>query len=406
MPDPGEPQGIALVCNWEGAILRVIRDTLGRAEPVQAGSAFETVVHPDTRLKARHFLAAIRETEVAFDWEMNLLVQDAFFPLSFTGVAENGHLVIAGAGSRANTSRFLDGLLSVNNDSVNGLRSLTRKLHELESSSADREAALYDELSRLNADLLNAQRELARQNARLASLNEDKNRFLGMAAHDLRNPLGVVLTYSHLLSDGSLGPLNQAQQDMAKAIRQSAQFMTRLVNDLLDASAIEAGHLTLQREPTDLSALLARVVNLNGLLAGTKQVTLAYCAGGRLPVVSVDPVKIEQVLNNLLGNAIKFAPKGSTVELTAETSAEEVVVTVRDQGQGIPELLREHLFKPFMAGHQKGTAGEAGTGLGLAIAKRIIGGHGGRIWFESPPGMGTSFFLALPLRQPAQEADA
>lgn len=259
----------------------------------------------------------------------------------------------------------------------------------------DYDDRLYDDLSRLNNDLATTQRELAKSNVELDRLNVQKNEFLGIAAHDLRNPLQVILTYSQFLLDEA-HDLDPEHREFVRTIRSSSDFMLRLVDDLLDVARIEAGKLELGLEPVDLGALVERNVALNRVLAESKGTRIELVREGEPGEMVLDGPKIEQVLNNLIGNAVKFSPPGSTVEVRLAAGQDGISISIRDQGEGIKPEDLETLFRPFQKGRNQSTAGEKSTGLGLAIVKRIVEGHRGEIRVESAPGEGTVFHIHLP----------
>ncbi|HYG62199.1 MAG TPA: HAMP domain-containing sensor histidine kinase, partial [Thermoanaerobaculia bacterium] len=267
-------------------------------------------------------------------------------------------------------------------------------------SDPERESRLFEDLSRLNNDLATMQREVAKKNVELARLNDQKNQFLGMAAHDLRNPLEVILTYSEfLLDEGACLP--PEQRELVRTIHGSSAFMLALVNDLLDISKIEAGRLELDLSRVDLGELTARNVALNQVLAAKKGTEIVFRQEGELPRMLLDTAKIEQVLNNLIGNAVKFSPPGSTVEVRlAHEGDGGAVLSIADQGEGLPiheADQMEKLFRPFERTRVRSTGGEKSTGLGLAIVKRIVTGHQGEIRVESEAGKGTTFHVLLPV---------
>jgi signal transduction histidine kinase len=248
-----------------------------------------------------------------------------------------------------------------------------------------------------NNELSNLGRELQKKNAELVKLNDLKNQFLGMAAHDLRNPIGVILTYSDFLLEETGEALGEEHRQFLTTIRSSSDFMLSMLNDLLDITKIESGRLELDLEPTDLIALIDRNVTLNQVLAVKKSIQIQFQHDKDLPPAPVDRGKIEQVLNNLISNAVKFSPARTTVTVRAFRSGDEATVSVKDEGQGIPEGERQKLFQPFSRTSVKSTGGEKSTGLGLAIAKKIILGHRGKIWAESGIGGGSTFYFTLPL---------
>lgn len=180
-------------------------------------------------------------------------------------------------------------------------------------------------------------------------------------------------------------------------IRDTSEFMLRMVNDLLDVATIEAGHLKLERQPGDLAALVMRSVALNLALAAQKDITVDCDLLQPLPTIAFDRGEIEQVLNNLIGNAVKFSHQGTVVQIRASAEGSVVTVAVRDQRQGIPPGDLPKLFEPFCRASVQATAGEQSTGLGLAIAHGIVEGHGGRMWVESEGGIGSPFSFTLPV---------
>ncbi len=238
--------------------------------------------------------------------------------------------------------------------------------------------------------------QLSEANAELERLNQLKTQFLGMAAHDLRSPIGHILSFCEFLRDEAALALTAEQLEFVSIIRNSSEFMLQLVNDFLDVSAIESGHLHLERRLLDPRKLLESNVGLNAVLAQKKRIQVALQIDGALPMMAVDEGKIAQVLNNLISNAIKFSLPGTAIAVCAVAEGGGVRIAVRDQGQGIPEGERGKLFLPFGQTSVHSTAGEASTGLGLAIVRKIVEGHGGRIWVESEVGVGSVFLFTLP----------
>jgi len=231
---------------------------------------------------------------------------------------------------------------------------------------------------------------------KLEDLNELKNEFLGMAAHDLRNPIGTNLFLAGLLCKEVANVLTEEQFRYLSDIQSLSRFMLQLIDDLLDVSSIEAGLLHLKRRPSDLRKLLRRNVSFNSKLATQKHIHVGLQIEGELPKLSLDEGKIEQVLNNLISNAIKFSQPGTTVEVRAATEDDGVLISVRDQGPGISEAEHVKLFQPFGLTSVRATAGERSTGLGLAISRKIVEGHGGHIRVESKIGVGSVFLFTLP----------
>lgn len=229
-------------------------------------------------------------------------------------------------------------------------------------------------------------------------MNEKKNQFLGMAAHDLRNPLaGVEMSLGMVLSSASdrLDPDETELMGMAKAMNQLAM---NLVSDLLDIAKIESGRLELERISTDILPVIEETLQHNRFLGESKQIETLLRPEDSLPEVRIDPAKIQQVMNNLISNAIKYSQPDTTVNIRLSTpSGKEVVISVEDQGQGIPKHEMGKLFQPFSKTSVKSTSGEQSTGLGLVICKKIVEAHGGQIWVESEVGKGSCFYVSLPV---------
>jgi signal transduction histidine kinase len=192
--------------------------------------------------------------------------------------------------------------------------------------------------------------------------------------------------------------LSEEDLEFLSIIQSSSEFMLHMVEDLLDVSAIESGRLNLNLQPTDLSALVEHNVMLNRVLAEKKQIHLSFQATGDLPTSLLDPAKIEQVLNNLISNAVKFSYPASSVAIRVCKDQDRALISVKDEGQGIPADEIDKLFKWFGKTSIKGTKGEGSAGLGLAIARRIVLGHQGTIWVESEAGKGSTFYVSLPIQ--------
>jgi len=252
-------------------------------------------------------------------------------------------------------------------------------------------------LAIFGAGLLESHRFTAyRDAAALQRINEEKNEILGMAAHDLRNPLGAIQAYSELLQDTEAALSTKERGEIIERIGLLSTSMLHLVSDLLDISAIEAGKLKLDLQETDLVPLVQANVAVNSLLARRKRVALVFHNRGPGSVARVDRTKMEQVLDNLITNAIKFSPAGAQVTIRLYQDDGAAVIAVCDEGLGIPAQEREKLFRPFYRAGPQGSGGEPGTGLGLAIVRRIVEAHGGRVWMESEINKGSTFYVSLP----------
>jgi signal transduction histidine kinase len=254
---------------------------------------------------------------------------------------------------------------------------------------------MFDQISRLNNELVNLQRELAIKNARLAELNEQKNQFLGIATHELRNPLAAIISGCRLIEHKEKTEKNI--KDTIQEIHRKSYFMLHLVDNLLNVSRIESGKLVLDKTSTGIAEMLEQLVKRLQLDAKSKNIKLKLVQSSVLPCLDIDVYMIEQVLTNLISNAIKFSPKGSEARIVASIENGELLISVEDQGPGIPEEEMSQLFKPFTRTSIRPTNGEPSTGLGLSIAKKMIEAHQGRIWMENLPGIGSRCIIALPV---------
>jgi two-component system, sensor histidine kinase len=258
------------------------------------------------------------------------------------------------------------------------------------------------ELRRKQRLLAEALAELSGKNATLARLNEEKSTLLGMAAHDLRNPIASIQGHAALLLEVDLDA-EQRRRALESIGRVSRQMLV-MVNDLLDVSVIESGRLELRRERCALHELLGQRVEFFGILAARKSISIATRIGE--VAAEVDPQRIEQVIDNLLSNAVKYSPPGASVDVSLAIEGQDAVLAVRDRGPGLTEEDRQRLFGAFQRLSARPTGGEKSTGLGLAITQRIVTAHGGRIEVESAPGQGATFRVRLPLIHAAEQSAA
>jgi len=242
--------------------------------------------------------------------------------------------------------------------------------------------------------ILTLQRELREQNEKLKFLNEQKNQFLGIVAHDLRNPLsGIVLTAQMI--DGE-EDLERIWKD-AQRIYKEGMDMNLLIGRFLDVVAIESGRVRPEPESLEPSTLLKERAYRHEASARAKGLCLELVLPESEPQVWADPKFVAEILDNLLSNAVKFSPAGKAITLRLEGTQHEVVLSVEDQGPGLTEEDRKRLFGRFAVLSAKPTGGEKSTGLGLSIVKHMVDAMSGRIWVESEPEKGAAFRVALPL---------
>jgi hypothetical protein len=223
-----------------------------------------------------------------------------------------------------------------------------------------------------------------------------KNKLLGMAAHDLRHPLNLFNMYLHILLDARSGEMSDEQLNYLKKMDKTCERMRSLIDALLDISAIEAGYLKLKAQSMDISKCLSEFCEAKEPFVIRRFIRLELDLEPGLPDIILDKERIEQVLDNLLSNALKFSHPDSTITFRAQLAEGEVRISCCDQGIGIPERDLPKMFTEFGRAGLRPPSGEKGSGLGLAICKRIVEAHGGRIWIESMLGKGTTVTFALP----------
>jgi PAS domain S-box-containing protein len=267
-----------------------------------------------------------------------------------------------------------------------------------------------DELSSTNLSLKEARSSLLKQNEelqttneRLDELNRTKTHFLAVATHEIRTPLSIIMGYNQFLVQDKAGDLNPEQKRILEESVQSCERLLNIVNEMLDLSRIESGNLELQNRPGDALALLRRVYRQMKIIADREQIDLVLDVPEEPIQLVYDPDRIEQVLVNLISNAIKFTESGGVITLSAKKRAQNgrgfLEISVSDNGVGLSRSMLDKIFKeyePFLS-KGAGPSRQKGVGLGLAISKKIVEAHGGQIWAEGKKGQGATFRFSLPV---------
>lgn len=267
---------------------------------------------------------------------------------------------------------------------------LRRRLAEVEASFLRTVAEAQQETLAMNEALATA-------NAQLHELDRMKDAFLSMVTHELRTPLTVISGLTEMLETGIYGALRPEQAEHIRQISTQAERLRLLVNDLLDLSKLEAGMIELRRAPHAPRPLAAAVsAQLRGI-AAQAGVRLRNQVSPRLPALNCDGQRVEQVLTNLIANALKFTPSGGQVTITATAEQARLRFCVADTGAGIPPEALPRVFDKFFQVQSSTETGNKGTGLGLAIVKHLVELHDGTVSVESEWGRGSRFYFTLPL---------
>jgi signal transduction histidine kinase len=238
--------------------------------------------------------------------------------------------------------------------------------------------------------------ELARKSQELEVASRHKSEFLASMSHELRTPLNAVIGFSDVLLDRLFGDLNPKQEEYLEDIRASGRHLLDLLNDILDLSKVEAGEMRLELARTSLREALEHGIAMVSERAGQEGLSLHLSIEAGVDVVVADPLRLKQVILNLLTNAVKFTPAGGRIEASAARVADEIHISVQDSGIGIAESDYARIFEAFQQGGRAASASAEGTGLGLTLSKRIVELHGGRLWVTSRVGHGSTFSFSIP----------
>ncbi len=235
-------------------------------------------------------------------------------------------------------------------------------------------------------------------NNELEIINKEKNRLIGVTSHDLRNPIGVIFSYSDMLITDYSDKLDPDAFEIVNQIKELSKSTLDFIKKILDMSKIESGIVEIHSSPQDYLKFINKYIHFNQILANTKGIKIILETKVKEIVFSFDEQYLSEVINNLISNAIKFSPPNSEIVIRISLTGNDKIKTeVTDKGLGIPKEEQYMLFRYFQKTSTKPTAGESSTGLGLAIAKKIINEHNGTIGVKSEYAKGANFFFELPL---------
>ncbi|MDB5187050.1 MAG: Sensor protein resE [Candidatus Saccharibacteria bacterium] len=274
-------------------------------------------------------------------------------------------------------------------------------------------ALSVQEVKELNATLQqridDATKELRASNAQLQKLDEAKDEFVSMASHQLRTPLTSVKGYLSMVLEGDAGKISDAQHHLLSEAFTSSERMVHLINDFLNVSRLQTGKFMVDRRAIDLAKITHQEVDSLKTTAGARNLKLKYRKPSYFPTLYIDEGKIRQVIMNFIDNAIYYSSEFSTITINLEVEDGDAILTVHNDGIGVPESEKSHLFTKFFRAANARKQRPDGTGVGLFLSKMVVTAHGGKMVFESQPNEGTTFGFRLPIKKlstpPAETTD-
>jgi signal transduction histidine kinase len=291
----------------------------------------------------------------------------------------------------------------INASSRDELGVLAESFNQMAGSLKTNQAALEEAYQNLEHKVAERTQELALANWRLDEASRHKSAFLASVSHELRTPLNAIIGFSEVLLDPPMPVTEEERKQFLSDILNSGKHLLKLINEILDLSKIEVGMMNLKIKPEFLRHVLEPVQSTMLPLAAKKRIDCCFDTDSVIDPIPMDAFRIEEVLINLLGNAVKFTPEGGQVWVRAHTDNGAVRFEVGDTGPGIAPEQHDKIFLPF---HQvpTGEIGDKpeGTGLGLALAKKFVEMQGGKIWVESEVGRGSRFFFTIPVSAEAE----
>jgi signal transduction histidine kinase len=388
-------RGLALLCDEHGDLLQILCDQFGLGDRLTAGMPFPRLAAPGSLAKALSFLVELKTRGAAFGWEINIAVDGQIKTLLFHGGRVHQLLLILGAEDWTNSRKLEEGLMGVNNEQSNTLRAT------LKEKSSD--AAMYNEISRLNNELIAAQRELARANSELEKrvsqrtqelqhaqerlIRQEKLAVLGKMAgsvgHELRNPLGIISNAVYYLQASQPNADPKVKQYLDVIINE-VRISEKIIADLLDFARIKS----VDRTSVSVSELIQQTL-VRFPVPASVEVTLTCPAD--LPAVHTDLHQTVQVLGNLTVNACQAMNNAGKLILSAGTHGDMMIIKVQDTGVGITSENMKKIFEPLFTTKTKG------IGLGLAVSRKLVEANRGRIEVQSEPNKGSTFSLILPI---------
>ena len=286
---------------------------------------------------------------------------------------------------------------------LRGFAKVTRDMTDRKEAEETRQALLLQREARLQAE---EERRRAEDSYRIAQeANRAKDEFLMTLSHELRTPMTAILGWARMLP--AMSPSDPMFREAVSAIASGAQLQARLIDDILDVSRIVSGKMRLAPDTVEIARLITNAVDSVNATAAAKDITITTALSPALGMIVADPTRVQQVIWNLAANAVKFTPRGGSVQVSARRTPTHVEISVTDDGEGIDPQFLPHIFEPFRQAESPQTRVHGGLGLGLSIVRYIVEAHGGGVSAESAgKGQGATFTVTLPIRVQSSEVEA
>ncbi len=413
---------LALVCDVSGRLTVVLHDALGLTRQRMPETIYN-LIEPGSRTRAEQLLARLHKNGSVFEYELKVQLLEKGVPMLFAGAyTGNGYCII---GTFANTAfglmEVLEELMQINNNQLNSLRTVMQQQSNAAKVARERATTYFDEVQQLNSDLLNTQRELARQNillsntledleqahnhlteqrdeiermnAELRRSNDEFQQFAFVASHELQVPLRRIRSFVDLLAEHYQPLLDEKGERWLGYIVKNASDMQQLVNDILSYARVET------RGQTIVHVSLASIIDYTQrTLASTLAASGGQITRDELPTVWSDAQQLSQLFANLAENALLYRSEAPPhIHVSAQRLGTEWQIAVRDNGIGIAPEHHQAVFE--MLRRINPDPKHPGNGIGLAICRQIVRRNGGRIWVESQLGAGSTFYFTLPDQQ-------
>ncbi|TVQ05960.1 MAG: hypothetical protein EA359_01955 [Balneolaceae bacterium] len=386
-----------LLCNHQAEILDVLMDDYGLVDKNNLPISFRSIIAMGSMGKAADLWKEIVDKGFASNYELYVQKENEVpQALQFSAGTLGNKIWIIAAPHNDTMEKMLSELMHINNEQQNLIRSAKKEISRIKKTKPS-EFDAYDEISRVNNELINVQRKLVKQNEeilylnrKLSETNKAIEHFAYTVSHDLKEPLRMVKSFMGLLKKKYEYQLDEKAQQYIYFAIDGAERMERLITDLLEYSRV--GRLNVPKEKTDVNEVLDNVLKLNRSLINELGAGIHY---PKLPVIECQRVAIQQLFHNLIGNSLKYRKPDVVPEITITCEAQKKYweFSIKDNGRGIALENHKLIFDLFRRVHEESE--ESGSGMGLAICKKIVNEHGGDIWVESEIGAGSTFYFTL-----------